>query len=291
MTHPIRVGVGGWQFDPWRETFYPASLAKKNELKYASRVLTAVEVNATYYSSFKPDTFRKWAEETPEDFIFCLKAHRFSTVRKTREDMRTSIGLFLGQGITALGEQLGPINWQFPATRKFEAAYFDMFLSELPKEKDGLRLRHVLEVRGQGFDTPEFYDLLTKHGASVVYAEDDEFPKLRHEGGDFACARLMQSKSEHPAGYTPSEIARFAKLFEGWSKRQDVFAFFISGAKERNPAAAVALLAKLGRTPPTAAEADALAAAKSKPEPASGAKKAPIKKAPAKKAPAAKRGK
>lgn len=292
MTHAIRVGVGGWQFDPWRETFYPDGLAQKNQLKYASRKLTAVEVNATYYSSFKPDTFRKWAEETPEDFVFCLKAHRFSTVRKTREDMRTSIGLFLGQGVTALKQQLGPINWQFPATRKFEAEYFDMFLSELPKEKDGLNLRHMLEVRGQGFDTPEFYELLTKHGASVVYAEDEDFPKLRHAAGDFACARLMQSTSDQPSGYPTAEISRFAKLFEGWSKDQDVFAFFISGAKERNPAAAMALLAKLGRTPPTASEADALvAASKAKTVAKKASPKAPTKKAPARKSPVPKRGK
>ena len=265
MSHSIRVGVGGWQYEPWRETFYPDALAKKNELKYASRKLTAIEVNATYYGSFKPDTFAKWADDVPEDFVFSLKAHRFTTVRKTKEDMKTSIDHFLGQGITVLKQRLGPINWQFPQTRKFDAAYFQMFLSQLPKEKDKVVLRHALEVRGEGFDAPAFYELLTKHGASVVYAEDDEFLKLRHDGGNFAVARLMQSKSDKPTGYAKAEIDRFAKLFESWSTSQDVYAFFISGAKERNPAAGMALLAKLGATPSTAAEADALATVEKRP--------------------------
>jgi uncharacterized protein YecE (DUF72 family) len=281
VTHPVRVGVGGWSFEPWDETFYPADLSKSRQLEYASRKMTAVEVNATYYSSFKPDTFAKWAATAPNGFVFSLKAHRFSTVRKTREDMKKSVDLFLGQGVTALKEKLGPINWQFPGTRKFDAEYFNTFLSVLPKEKDKIPLRHALEVRGTGFDVPEFYDLLTKHGATVVYAEDDEFPKLRHEGSDFSVARLMQSRSEQANGYPTAEIARFAKMTADWSKKQDVFAFFISGAKERNPAAAMALQKKLGVTPKTSKDADDLIAAKGKAAPA----KKPAIKAAAKPAP------
>ncbi len=278
MAHSIRVGVGGWSFDPWDETFYPAGLSKAKQLDHMSRTLTAVEVNATYYSSFKPETFAKWRDATPDGFVFSLKAHRFSTVRKTKEDMQKSTGMFLDQGITQLKEKLGPINWQFPGTRKFDADYFGMFLSVLPKEKDGLKLRHVLEVRGTGFDTPAFFDLLSKHGVSVVYAEDDEFPKLRHEGGDFAVARLMQSQADDPAGYAKKDIDRFAKLATGWSAKQDVFMFFISGAKERNPAAAQALQAKLG----VKALGEPLAIGAKK----VAAKKAPAKTSVAKKAPA-----
>jgi uncharacterized protein YecE (DUF72 family) len=264
MAHPVRVGVGGWSFEPWDETFYPAGLSKAKQLAYMSRKMTALEVNATYYSSFKPDTFAKWAETAPDGFVFSLKAHRFSTVRKTKDDMKKSVDLFLGQGITALKEKLGPINWQFPGTRKFDAEYFRTFLSVLPKEIGKLPLRHALEVRGSGFDVPEFHDLLTRHGATVVYAEDDAFPKLRHEGSGFAVARLMQTKSDETNGYPAGEIGRFAKMLDGWAKKQDVFAFIISGAKERNPAAAMALQAKLGVTPETAGEADALAGGKAK---------------------------
>jgi len=305
MPHPIRVGVGGWSFEPWDETFYPAGLSKAKQLEYASRKMTAVEVNATYYSSFKPETFAKWRDATPDGFMFSLKAHRFSTVRKTKEDMKKSIDLFLGQGITQLKDKLGPINWQFPGTRKFEREYFEMFLSQLPKEKDKVPLRHALEVRNPTCTDPAFLDLLTKHGATVVYAEDDEFPKIRHEGSSFAVARLMQSKSDVASGYGKADIDRFTKMTTDWAKKQDVFCFFISGAKERNPAAAMALQEKLGITPLTSPDADAMAAgkggassknkmasqvkpaakaaAKSVPKKPAAAKAAPAKKAPAKK--------
>jgi len=273
MSHPIRVGIGGWSFEPWDETFYPSGLPKSRQMQYMSRKMTAVEVNATYYSNFRPETFAKWRDDSPDGFVFSLKAHRFSTVRKTREDMQKSIGLFLDQGLTALKDKLGPINWQFPPHRKFTREYFDTFLSLLPKEKDKVRLRHALEVRASGFDTPEFFDLLTKYGATVVWADDDKFPKLRHEGADFAVTRMMRTQSSEPAGYPGADIGKFAKMYKDWSAKQDVFAFFISGAKERNPAAAMALQDKLGVTPATAAEADAMASGK--------AKKAPAKKAPA----------
>ncbi len=297
MTHPIRIGVGGWSFEPWDETFYPPGLSKSKQLEYASRKMTAVEVNATYYSSFKPETFAKWRDAAPDGFMFSLKAHRFSTVRKTREDMKSSIDLFLGQGITQLKDKLGPINWQFPGTRKFEKDYFDTFLSLLPKEKDKVRLRHALEVRNPTCTDPAFLDLLTKHGATVVYAEDDEFPKIRHEGADFAVARLMQTKGDVATGYGKADIDRFAKMLGGWSKKQDVFAFIISGAKERNPAAAMALQEKLGLSPATSNEADAMAAARGKSAQAKSAqaikpaakKAAAAKAAPAGKAPARKK--
>jgi uncharacterized protein YecE (DUF72 family) len=279
MTHPIRVGVGGWSFELWDETFYPPGLSKAKQLEYSSRKMTAVEVNATYYSSFKPDTFAKWRDATPDSYVFSLKAHRFSTVRKTREDMKKSVDLFLDQGITQLKHKLGPINWQFPPTRKFERDYFDMFLSVLPKEKDKIRLRHALEVRHPSCNDPAFLDLLTKYGATVVYAEDDAFPKIRHEGSDFAVARLMQSKSDQPMGYAKGDIDRFAKMVTDWSKKQDVFAFFISGAKERNPAAAMALQEKLGLTPSTSKEADEMVAGKGKPPQLKAAAPAAVKKA------------
>lgn len=271
MAHLIRVGVGGWTFEPWDEAFYPAGLSKAKQLQHMSRTLTAVEVNGTYYSSFKPETFAKWRDETPDGFVFSLKAHRFSTVRKTKEDMKTSTGLFLNQGITELKGKLGPINWQFPGNRKFDREHFANFLSVLPREKDGIELRHALEVRGTGYDNPAFFELLDKHGATVVYAEDDAFPKLNHLGSDFVVARLMQSLADEKTGYPRQAIEQFAKMATDWSKKRDVFVFFISGAKENNPAAAVALQERLGL------------------KPLAGALPAPIKKVAAKKAPVKKK--
>lgn len=249
MAHLIRVGVGGWSFEPWDETFYPKGLSKAKQLGYMAARMTAVEVNATFYSSFKPETFAKWRDETPPGFVFALKSHRSTTVRKTKEDMQASTQIFLDQGIAELGAKLGPINWQFPATRKFDPDYFGAFLSVLPRERHGLQLRHALEVRGEGFDTPAFYDLLRKHQAGLVYAEDDDYPRLHHEEAPFVFARLMQSQGEEREGYSRKEVDRVARLLTGWAKGRDVFAFFIAGAKENNPAAAMALQGKLGIAP------------------------------------------
>ena len=147
----IRTGIGGWTFDPWEGTFYPEKLAKKRQLEFASRELTAIEVNGTYYGSQKPETFAKWASDVPDGFIFSLKASRYSTNRKVLAEGGESVERFLNQGITELGDHLGPILWQFAPTKKFEAEDFEGFLKLLPETLDGLKLRHALEVRHDSF--------------------------------------------------------------------------------------------------------------------------------------------
>lgn len=248
MTHTIRVGIGGWTFEPWRGTFYPDKLSQKNELAYASERLTSIEINGTYYSGFKIDTWMKWRDETPDDFVFAVKASRFCTNRKVLSEGNESLERFLDQGLTALGDKLGPINWQFMATKKFDPVDFEGFLKLLPKEKDGVRLRHALEVRSPTFDTPQFYDLAAKYGCAIVYAEDDEapeWPKIDQPTADFTYARMMSSKPDEPTGMTPAELDGIAKQTRDWAKRGDVFAYFIAGAKVRNPAAAMALIDRL----------------------------------------------
>ncbi|WP_420471299.1 DUF72 domain-containing protein [Brevundimonas sp. FT23042] len=248
MTHTIRVGIGGWTFEPWRGTFYPDKLSQKKELAYASERLTSIEINGTYYSGFKIDTWMKWRDETPDDFVFAVKASRFCTNRKVLSEGNESLERFLDQGLTALGDKLGPINWQFMATKKFDPVDFEGFLKLLPKEKDGVRLRHALEVRSPTFDTPQFYDLAAKYGCAIVYAEDDEapeWPKIDQPTADFTYARMMSSKPDEPTGMTPAELDGIAKQTRDWAKRGDVFAYFIAGAKVRNPAAAMALIDRL----------------------------------------------
>jgi len=250
MTHTIRVGVGGWTYEPWRGVFYPSDLTQKRELEFASRALTSIEINGTYYSGFKPETWMKWRDETPDDFVFAVKASRFCTNRKVLSEGGESVGRFLDQGLTALGDKLGPINWQFMATKKFDPVDFEGFLKLLPKEKDGVRLRHALEVRNASFDTQAFYDLAAKYGAAIVYAEDDEapeWPRIDRPTADFTYARLMSSREDEPTGMTSKELDAIADRTRDWAKRGDVFAYFIAGAKVRNPAAAQALIAKLGR--------------------------------------------
>jgi uncharacterized protein YecE (DUF72 family) len=249
MSGQIYAGIGGWTYEPWRGVFYPSDLVQKRELEFASRAVTSIEINGTYYSTFKPDSWMKWRDETPEGFVFSVKASRYCTNRKVLSDGKESFDRFLDQGLTALGDKLGPINWQFMATKKFDAEDFEGFLKLLPTEKDGLRLRHALEVRSPTFDTQQFYDLAAKYGAAIVYAVDDEapeWPRIDQPTADFTYARLMSSREDEPTGMTSDELDAVAKQTKAWAKRGDVFAYFISGAKVRNPAAAQALIKKLG---------------------------------------------
>ncbi|MFN4041037.1 MAG: DUF72 domain-containing protein [Brevundimonas sp.] len=250
MTHPIHIGVGGWTFEPWRRVFYPEGLVQKRELEFASRALTSIEINGTYYSTFKPDSWMKWRDETPDGFVFSVKASRYCTNRKVLSEGKDSFDRFLDQGLTALGDKLGPINWQFMATKTFDAEDFEGFLKLLPTEKDGLRLRHALEVRNASFDTQQFYDLAAKYGCAIVYAEDDEapeWPRIDQKTSDFRYARLMSSREDEPAGLTDPELNAVATRARDWARRGEVFAYFISGAKVRNPAAAQALIERLSK--------------------------------------------
>jgi uncharacterized protein YecE (DUF72 family) len=248
MAGKIYTGIGGWTFEPWRGTFYPDKLSQKKELEYASSKLTSIEINGTYYSGFKIDTWMKWRDETPDDFVFAVKASRFCTNRKILSEGNDSLDRFLDQGLTALGDKLGPINWQFMATKKFDPVDFEGFLKLLPKEKDGVRLRHALEVRSPTFDTQQFYDLAAKYGAAIIYAEDEEapeWPRIDQPTADFTYARLMSSREDEPTGMSSKELDDIAARTKAWSKCGDVFAYFIAGAKVRNPAAAQALIGKL----------------------------------------------
>lgn len=249
MSNPIRVGIGGWTYEPWRGVFYPSGLTQKRELEYAARAVTSIEINGTYYSTFKPDCWMKWRDETPDGFVFSVKASRYCTNRKVLSDGNESFARFLDQGLTLLGPKLGPINWQFMATKKFDAKDFEGFLKLLPHEKDGLRLRHALEVRHGSFDVPQFHELAAKYGMAIVYAEDDEapeWPRIDQETTDFRYARLMSSRESEPTGLTSGELDAIADRTRAWASRGDVFAYFISGAKVRNPAAAQTLIGKLG---------------------------------------------
>jgi uncharacterized protein YecE (DUF72 family) len=247
MAAQIRIGIGGWTFEPWRGVFYPKDLAQKRELEFASRAVTSIEINGTYYSTFKPESWRKWRDETPDDFVFAVKASRYCTNRKILADAREPIDRFLGQGLTELGPKLGPINWQLAATKKFDPIDIDGFLSLLPKQRDGLVLRHSIEVRHESFVAREFFDIARKHGVAIVVAPGGDGPEIDVESAGFTYARFMSSSEDLETGLTPAELAAISKQVRSWAKRGDVFAYFIAGAKIRNPAAAQALIGKLGR--------------------------------------------
>jgi uncharacterized protein YecE (DUF72 family) len=242
MSGTIHIGVGGWTFEPWRGVFYPDGLAQKRELAFMGETLTSVEVNGTYYSTFKPDTFAKWAQETPDGFIFSVKASRYCTNRRELSGAKESIDRFFGQGLAELGDKLGPINWQFMATKAFDPADFEGFLKLLPRELEGRPLRHALEVRHDSFHDPAFADLARRYGTAVVYAKGEGFPEIEAETADFTYARLMESREDEETGYSAAELDAWARRGKDWARRGDVFIYFISGAKVRNPAAAKALI-------------------------------------------------
>ena len=260
----IRVGIGGWTFEPWRNNFYPAGLPHAQELNYASRHVTAIEVNGTYYSTFKPTTFKKWHDETPDDFVFSMKASRFSTNRKQLATAGESIKRFVDSGIGELGSKLGPIVWQFMPTKQFDPEDLAAFLELLPKKEGSRALRHVLDVRHDSFRTPEYLALVRKHKVATVFTDSPKFPSFADLTGDFVYARLMNSDAKHASGYAPKALDEWAEAAKTWaaggtpsslphveegksgaSKARDVFVYFINGAKEKAPAAAGALIERL----------------------------------------------
>ena len=242
----IYVGIGGWTYAPWRGgMFYPDDLPQRRELEYASRQLTSIEINGTYYSNFKPDTWTKWRDETPDGFVFAVKASRFTTNRRKLAEAGDSIERFIGQGLHELGDKLAPISWQFMATKKFDAEDMSAFLKLLPKEIKKRPLRHALEVRSPTFKDSKFYDLARQHGVAIVFADHDEFPEIDEATADFSYARLMRSEAKVKTGYKPAALDKWAKRAKAQQKTGDCFVYVIAGAKERAPAAARALIERL----------------------------------------------
>lgn len=261
----IRVGIGGWNFEPWRDNFYPKGWPQTRELEYASRRLTTIEINSTYYGAQKPATFAKWRKETPEGFVFSLKAIRFATQRRVLADGADSIRRFVESGIAELGDKLGPIVWQLAATHKFDAADLTAFLELLPASVDGLQLRHALDVRHASFQSPDYLALARKYKAATVFTESDDYPPIAESTGDFIYTRIMRTHSDEPLGCGPEVFPQLAASAQAWAEGgeptglpriepapatgagpRDVFVYFISGAKERAPHAAMALRRALG---------------------------------------------
>ncbi len=247
MAGTIRVGIGGWTYEPWRGLFYPPDLPKKQELTFAAGRLTSIEINGTYYSTFKPPVWAKWRDETPPGFVFSVKASRYCTNRKILSEAGEAVTRFVNQGLAELGDRLGPINWQFMASKKFDPADFEAFLKLLPREVKGLPLRHALELRSPTFKTEQFYDLARRYKVALCFADDVDFPVLDETTADFTYARLMRTEDPIETGYSGADLDRWAKRAREWAKRGDVFIYFISGAKHRAPAAAMALIEWVGR--------------------------------------------
>jgi uncharacterized protein YecE (DUF72 family) len=259
----IRAGVGGWTFEPWRGTFYPKGLSQKRELEYAGQKLTSIEINGTYYGSQKPESFAKWREETPDGFVFSVKGTRFTTNRKVLAEAGESIERFFASGLMQLKEKLGPINWQFLPTKRFDPDDFDAFLKLLPKTVEGRDIRHVVEVRHESFKVRAFVDLLRAHGVATVLTDKEEFPQINDVTAPFVYARLQRASENVETGYSAADLDLWTERARLWSRGgtpqdlallsdppgdappRDVFVYFINGFKPKAPAAAMAMIERI----------------------------------------------
>lgn len=261
MSGIIRTGIGGWTYEPWRGVFYPADLPKAQEAGYAVRHLDTIEVNGTFYRTQTPTTFAKWRDMAPEGFVYAVKALRYCVAKKKLAEAEESIGKFLASGLSELGNRLGPILWQFRETRAFDADDMAAFFAMLPASIDGVPARHVVEPRHESFACAEFVTLARAHGVSIVVADHETHPQIADPTADFVYARLMRTQEAEPTGYDAAGLDRWADIARGWARGErpeglryvadaapegerrprDVFAYFIAGAKVRNPAAAMAL--------------------------------------------------
>ena len=259
----IRVGIGGWNFAPWKGTFYPKGLKAADELRYAGEHLTSIEINGTFYRTQSADSFAKWRDETPEGFVFSVKGHRAVVNRKVLAEAGEAIDWFYGSGLLALGDKLGPVLWQFAPYKKFDPEDFGAFLALLPKEKDGRPMRHVVEVRSSTFLVPQFVDLLRQHDVAVVYADSDEYPAIADVTAPFAYLRLQRTAEDIATGYSDADLDRWADRAKALAAggtpddlvrfhpdpaakdERDVYVYMIAGAKVRAPAAAMALIERV----------------------------------------------
>jgi uncharacterized protein YecE (DUF72 family) len=260
----IRAGVGGWSYAPWRGVFYPKGLKQAEELAYATSRLTSIEINATHYRLQNPKSFRIWGATAPDGFVFSVKGPRLVTQQKALADTGRFVDRFVTSGLAELGDKLGPILWQFAPFKRYDEDDFGKFLDLLPRDLEGQKLNHVVEVRHGSFNTPAFVQLARNSGVTIAYVDAENWPSMADITGDVVYARLQRGDDTEATAYPPGELDAWAGRAKIWAQGQapsdlpltdlgrapkpaprDVFIYFIHEGKLRAPAAAMALIERL----------------------------------------------
>jgi uncharacterized protein YecE (DUF72 family) len=260
----IRVGVGGWLYPPWRGVFYPKGLKQADELSFAASRLTSIEINATHYKLQSPASFRKWADSTPAGFKFSVKGPRLVTNSTVLAETGNFVQRFIGSGLNELGEKLGPVLWQLPPFKRFDAEDLGKFLDLLPRDLEGQELNHVIEARHASFATPAFVDRLRDAGIGAVYTDAETWPNIADATGAVVYARLQRGDDKLEAAYPSAALDAWSERAKQWAEGRapedlpliatdqrkaaprDVFIYFIHEGKLRAPAAAMALIERIG---------------------------------------------
>jgi uncharacterized protein YecE (DUF72 family) len=241
----IRIGIAGWRYDEWRGTFYPEDLAQKRELEYASRQLNSIELNGTFYSTQRPNSFQQWSKDTPDDFVFSIKGSQFITHIRKIENVETALANFLAQGLLRFGKKLGPILWQFPPNFSIDLPRLENFFKLLPRTQkqaaayarqrdewmasrswlevdEDLPLHHAVETRHKSFAVPEYVALLRENNIALVVADTVKLPVMMDVTADIVYCRLHGSEKLYPDGYTADAIDVWAHRVLAWSRGEDV---------------------------------------------------------------------
>jgi uncharacterized protein YecE (DUF72 family) len=266
------VGISGYDYKAWRGRFYPQDLPARQWLRYASRTFNSIELNGTFYSLKSPDVFRRWVDETPDDFLFAVKGGRFITHNLKLRHAETALGNFFASGVLALGHTTGPFLWQLPGTYRFDVARLDSFIRQLPRDstegeaiarmhddrlrrgalttaKEHVPYRHAFEVRHPSYFTDEFYELLRRHDCGFVIADTaGRYPYAEEVTADFVYVRLHGSQELYVSGYSDAELDAWAVRVRGWQAAgRDVYVYFDNDAKVHAPFDALRLRDRVDR--------------------------------------------
>ena len=242
MRGTIRIGVSGWRYAPWRGVFYPAALPQRSELAYASRRVPTIEINGSFYSLQRPESYSAWYDDAPEDFVFAVKGGRYVTHLKRLKEVRQPLANFFASGVLRLGDKLGPFLWQLPPSLRFDAERLESFFRLLPRTTAAaaelaaghdpwmrgrtwlevtrsLPLRHALEVRHPSFVTAEFVALLRAHQVALVVADTaGKWPFMEDVTADFVYVRLHGDEELYASGYSPEALDSWRRKIEAWAR-------------------------------------------------------------------------